>query len=89
MIANGQDSMFSMSMILGQPLSFHFCANIHVTRLMFHHMFLLISWDAPAESAITVASVNPTQVVVALAGGHLVYLDVEDGAISEVRHNVY
>ena len=56
---------------------------------MFHHMFLLISWDAPAESAITVASVNPTQVVVALAGGHLVYLDVEDGAISEVRHNVY
>ena len=55
---------------------------------MFHHMFLS-SWDAPAESAITVASVNPTQVVVALAGGHLVYLDVEDGAISEVRHNMY
>uniref|UniRef100_H3G8E6 DNA damage-binding protein 1 n=1 Tax=Phytophthora ramorum TaxID=164328 RepID=H3G8E6_PHYRM len=41
------------------------------------------TWSPPSGSRITVAAANPTQVVVATSGGVLVYLEVENGQITE------
>lgn len=41
------------------------------------------AWTPPVGSRITVAAANPTQVVVATSGGVLVYLEVQDGQITE------
>uniref|UniRef100_A0A7N0V764 DNA damage-binding protein 1 n=1 Tax=Kalanchoe fedtschenkoi TaxID=63787 RepID=A0A7N0V764_KALFE len=43
-------------------------------------------WLAPSGYSINVATANATQVLVATGGGHLVYLEIKDGILNEVKH---
>ncbi|XP_010434237.1 PREDICTED: DNA damage-binding protein 1b [Camelina sativa] len=43
-------------------------------------------WDAPAGFAVNVATANASQVLLATGGGHLVYLEIGDGTLTEVKH---
>ncbi|XP_024030431.1 DNA damage-binding protein 1 isoform X1 [Morus notabilis] len=44
-------------------------------------------WNAPAGYSINVATANATQVLLATGGGHLVYLEIGDGVLTEVKHS--
>ncbi|XP_020599967.1 DNA damage-binding protein 1 [Phalaenopsis equestris] len=43
-------------------------------------------WNAPAGFSVNVATANATQVLLAIGGGHLVYLEIGDGKLTEVKH---
>ncbi|KAL9676917.1 hypothetical protein QQ045_005139 [Rhodiola kirilowii] len=43
-------------------------------------------WLAPSGYSINVATANATQVLVATGGGHLVYLEIGDGILKEMKH---
>uniref|UniRef100_A0A2N9H817 Cleavage/polyadenylation specificity factor A subunit N-terminal domain-containing protein n=1 Tax=Fagus sylvatica TaxID=28930 RepID=A0A2N9H817_FAGSY len=43
-------------------------------------------WNAPSGYSINVATANATQVLLATGGGHLVYLEIGDGVLTEVKH---
>ncbi|KAF5934020.1 hypothetical protein HYC85_030191 [Camellia sinensis] len=43
-------------------------------------------WKAPAGYSVNVATANATQVLLATGGGHLVYLEIGDGILTEVKH---
>ncbi|KAI4365220.1 hypothetical protein MLD38_021226 [Melastoma candidum] len=43
-------------------------------------------WFAPSGYAINVATANATQVLLATGGGNLVYLEIGDGVLKEVKH---
>ncbi|KAL0352802.1 UNVERIFIED_CONTAM: DNA damage-binding protein 1 [Sesamum angustifolium] len=47
---------------------------------------LLNEWFAPAGYSINVATANATQVLLATGGGHLVYLEIGNGVLTEVKH---
>lgn len=44
-------------------------------------------WFAPAGYSINVATANVTQVLLATGGGHLIYLEIGDGVLTEVKHS--
>ncbi|XWS62379.1 hypothetical protein CRYUN_Cryun06bG0005900 [Craigia yunnanensis] len=43
-------------------------------------------WNAPFGYSVNVATANATQVLVATGGGHLFYLEIGDGTLTEVKH---
>ncbi|XVF45973.1 hypothetical protein PTKIN_Ptkin02bG0250700 [Pterospermum kingtungense] len=43
-------------------------------------------WSAPSGYSVNVATANATQVLVATGGGHLVYLEIGDGKLTEIKH---
>ncbi|KAJ1405368.1 WD40/YVTN repeat-like-containing domain superfamily [Sesbania bispinosa] len=43
-------------------------------------------WHAPSGYSVNVATANATQVLLATGGGHLVYLEIGDGTLQEVKH---
>ncbi|XP_022727310.1 DNA damage-binding protein 1a isoform X2 [Durio zibethinus] len=43
-------------------------------------------WNARPGYSVNVATANATQVLVATGGGHLVYLEIGDGTLTEVKH---
>ncbi|KAI9079024.1 hypothetical protein K1719_039024 [Acacia pycnantha] len=43
-------------------------------------------WHAPSGFSVNVAIANATQVLLATGGGHLVYLEIGDGILTEVKH---
>ncbi|OMO75054.1 hypothetical protein CCACVL1_16354, partial [Corchorus capsularis] len=43
-------------------------------------------WFAPKGYSINVATANATQVLLATGGGHLVYLEIGDGTVTEIKH---
>lgn len=43
-------------------------------------------WKAPSGYSVNVATANATQVLLATGGGHLVYLEIGDGTLTEVKH---
>ncbi|KAB2091997.1 hypothetical protein ES319_A03G233400v1 [Gossypium barbadense] len=43
-------------------------------------------WHAPSGYSVNVATANATQVLLATGGGHLVYLEIGDGTLTEVKH---
>ncbi|KAG6404983.1 hypothetical protein SASPL_132562 [Salvia splendens] len=43
-------------------------------------------WFAPEGYSINVATANVTQVLLATGGGHLIYLEIGDGVLREVKH---
>lgn len=43
-------------------------------------------WLAPSGYSINVATANGSQVLLATGGGHLVYLEIGDGVLNEVKH---
>ncbi|XAR59373.1 hypothetical protein NMG60_11015195 [Bertholletia excelsa] len=43
-------------------------------------------WKAPSGYSVNVATANATQVLLATGGGHLVYLEIGDGILTEVKH---
>ncbi|OIT21733.1 PREDICTED: DNA damage-binding protein 1 isoform X2 [Nicotiana attenuata] len=43
-------------------------------------------WFAPAGYSVNVATANATQVLLATGGGHLVYLEIGDGVLNEVKY---
>ncbi|KAL0699191.1 hypothetical protein Bca4012_055313 [Brassica carinata] len=43
-------------------------------------------WDAPAGFTVNVATANASQVLLATGGGHLVYIEIGDGTLTEVKH---
>nr|XP_027191973.1 DNA damage-binding protein 1 isoform X1 [Cicer arietinum] len=47
---------------------------------------LLNEWHAPSGFSVNVATANATQVLLATGGGHLVYLEIGDGILQEVKH---
>ncbi|KAE8706609.1 DNA damage-binding protein 1 [Hibiscus syriacus] len=47
---------------------------------------LLNEWNAPSGYSVNVATGNATQVLLATGGGHLVYLEIGDGTLREVKH---
>ncbi|GAU35905.1 hypothetical protein TSUD_69380 [Trifolium subterraneum] len=47
---------------------------------------LLNEWNAPSDYSVNVATANATQVLLATGGGHLVYLEIGDGILQEVKH---
>ena len=47
---------------------------------------LLFEWIVPTESSIIVATCNETRVLLATRGGHLVYLEIGQGSLVEVKH---
>lgn len=47
---------------------------------------MVAEWHPPDGCNINSAAASPSQVALALGGGHLVYLEVEDGAIAEKLH---
>ncbi|KAJ0018327.1 hypothetical protein Pint_11045 [Pistacia integerrima] len=47
---------------------------------------LRTEWKAPAGYSVNVATANATQVLLATGGGHLVYLEIGDGTLTEVKH---
>ncbi|KAK9268180.1 hypothetical protein L1049_010622 [Liquidambar formosana] len=47
---------------------------------------LRYEWKAPAGYSVNVATANATQVLLATGMGHLVYLEIGDGTVTEVKH---
>ncbi|XP_043689453.1 DNA damage-binding protein 1-like [Telopea speciosissima] len=47
---------------------------------------LLHEWPAPSGFSVNVATANATQVLLATGGGHLVYLEIGDGILTQVKH---
>ncbi|XP_077229211.1 DNA damage-binding protein 1 [Tasmannia lanceolata] len=47
---------------------------------------LLNEWKAPTGFSVNVATANASQVLLATGGGHLVYLEIGDGKLTEVKH---
>ncbi|KAJ0018028.1 hypothetical protein Pint_11070 [Pistacia integerrima] len=47
---------------------------------------LRTEWKAPAGYSVNVATANATQVLLATGGGHLVYLEIGEGTLTEVKH---
>ncbi|GMJ12602.1 damaged DNA binding protein 1A [Hibiscus trionum] len=47
---------------------------------------LLNEWNAPSGYSVNVATANATQVLLATGGGHLVYLEIGNGTLTEVKH---
>lgn len=47
---------------------------------------LLDQWTAPADFSVNVATANASQVLLATGGGHLVYLEIGNGKLTEVKH---
>ncbi|WVZ99800.1 hypothetical protein U9M48_045048 [Paspalum notatum var. saurae] len=47
---------------------------------------LVDQWNAPAGFSVNVASANASQVLLATGGGHLVYLEIRDNKLIEVKH---
>ncbi|CAH8385815.1 unnamed protein product [Eruca vesicaria subsp. sativa] len=45
-------------------------------------------WHSPAGFTVNVATANASQVLLATGGGHLVYLEIGDGKLTEVQHAV-
>ncbi|KAK6917109.1 Cleavage/polyadenylation specificity factor, A subunit, C-terminal [Dillenia turbinata] len=43
-------------------------------------------WHAPSGYSVNVATANASQVLLATGGGHLVYLEIGDGQLTEVKH---
>ncbi|CAK7350159.1 unnamed protein product [Dovyalis caffra] len=43
-------------------------------------------WNAPSGYSINVATANATQVLLATGGGHLVYLEIGDGILTQEKH---
>ncbi|GMI95411.1 damaged DNA binding protein 1A [Hibiscus trionum] len=43
-------------------------------------------WNPLSGYSINVATANATQVLVATGGGHLVYLEIDDGKLTQVKH---
>lgn len=43
-------------------------------------------WFAPVGYSVNVATANATQVLLATGGGHLVYLEIGDGVLNEVKY---
>ncbi|KAF6166099.1 hypothetical protein GIB67_023809 [Kingdonia uniflora] len=43
-------------------------------------------WHSLAGYSVNVATANATQVLLATGGGHLVYLEIGDGVLNEVKH---
>ncbi|KAK8987605.1 hypothetical protein V6N11_027351 [Hibiscus sabdariffa] len=43
-------------------------------------------WNAPSGYSINVATANATQILVATGAGHLTYLEIKDGKLTEVKH---
>ncbi|KAJ6775944.1 DNA DAMAGE-BINDING PROTEIN 1B [Salix koriyanagi] len=43
-------------------------------------------WNAPSGFSINVATANATQVLLATGGGHLVYLEIGDGTLTQAKH---
>ncbi|KAL0918442.1 hypothetical protein M5K25_010451 [Dendrobium thyrsiflorum] len=43
-------------------------------------------WIAPTGFSVNVATANATQVLLAIGGGHLVYLEIGEGKLTEVKH---
>ncbi|KAK8960477.1 DNA damage-binding protein 1a [Platanthera guangdongensis] len=43
-------------------------------------------WNAPSGFSVNVATANPTQVLLATGGGHLVYLEIGNGKLAQVKH---
>ncbi|EOX96950.1 hypothetical protein QUC31_015915 [Theobroma cacao] len=43
-------------------------------------------WNAPPGYSVNVATANATQVLLATGGGHLVYLEIGDGTLTQVKH---
>lgn len=43
-------------------------------------------WKAPSGFSVNVATANTTQVLLATGGGHLVYLEIGDGILTEKKH---
>jgi DNA damage-binding protein 1 len=42
-------------------------------------------WNSPTLSKITVADINPTQVVIALGGGNLIYFEIKGLDLVEIK----
>ncbi|CAA6668092.1 unnamed protein product [Spirodela intermedia] len=47
---------------------------------------LLDEWNAPSGFSVNVATANISQVLLATGGGHLVYLEIGNGKLTEVKH---
>eukprot|EP01018_Ginkgo_biloba_P003844 Gb_36569 [translate_table: standard] len=47
---------------------------------------LLSEWKVPSGFSVNVAMANATQVLLATGGGNLVYLEIGDGTLTEVKH---
>ncbi|OAY75001.1 DNA damage-binding protein 1a [Ananas comosus] len=47
---------------------------------------LLDQWNAPAGFSVNVAAANASQVLLATGGGHLVYLEIGNAKLVEVKH---
>ncbi|KAJ8467238.1 hypothetical protein OPV22_029790 [Ensete ventricosum] len=47
---------------------------------------LLHEWNAPSGYSVNVATANVSQVLLATGGGHLVYLEIGNGKLAEVKH---
>uniref|UniRef100_A0A1D1YWE8 DNA damage-binding protein 1 n=2 Tax=Anthurium amnicola TaxID=1678845 RepID=A0A1D1YWE8_9ARAE len=47
---------------------------------------LLDEWNAPSGFSVNVATANASQVLLATGGGHLVYLEIGNGRLTEVKH---
>ncbi|KAM0860241.1 hypothetical protein ACQ4PT_046665 [Festuca glaucescens] len=47
---------------------------------------LVDQWNAPEGFSVNVASANASQVLLATGGGHLVYLEIRDAKLVEVKH---
>ncbi|WOL18645.1 DNA damage-binding protein 1 [Canna indica] len=47
---------------------------------------LLHEWNAPSGYSVNVATANACQVLLATGGGHLVYLEISDKKLVEVKH---
>ncbi|CAN8246204.1 unnamed protein product [Cochlearia groenlandica] len=45
-------------------------------------------WHAPDKFTVNVATANASQVLLATGGGHLVYLEIGDGKLTEVQHTI-
>ncbi|XP_043699363.1 DNA damage-binding protein 1 isoform X2 [Telopea speciosissima] len=43
-------------------------------------------WTSPSGFSVNVATANATQVLLATGGGHLVYLEIGDGTLTQVQH---
>ncbi|KAM0880962.1 hypothetical protein ACQ4PT_033240 [Festuca glaucescens] len=47
---------------------------------------LVDQWNAPEGFSVNVASANATQVLLAIGGGHVIYLEIRDAKLVEVKH---
>ncbi|AQK88922.1 DNA damage-binding protein 1a [Zea mays] len=83
----GIKGLWSLKSSINDPFDMYLVVTANSVRLVSCTSRELVNqWNAPAGFSVNVASANASQVLLATGGGHLVYLEIRDAKLVEVKH---